>query len=105
MPTPVNGPQNARKHLKIKTTPMNLDVQSALRRFKADFLTTEEAAEETGLQASTIRKYCQDGCFTNTKVFGNEWMVSRFDLDWWVKHRLGRLGRPPAHEQTGVKRR
>ena len=98
MPTKTNGPRHVRKQMRIRTTPMNLEVQSQLRQMQAHFMTTEQAGRELGLEQTTIRKYCSDGCFSNTKVFGNDWLVSRYDVDWWKENRKGKRGRPRLDE-------
>lgn len=98
MPTGTNGPARKEKKSTIRCTPVNLDTQAAMRRFEAEFVSTADAAEILGLSLNTMQKYCQDGCFSNTKVFGGEWVISRFDLDWWKENRLGKLGRPRTDE-------
>ena len=98
MPKDTNGPGRKDGKKNVRHTPVNLDTQAAITRFEADFVSTREAAEELGLAENTMRKYCQDGCFSNTKIFGFEWVISRYDLDWWKQNRRGRIGRPKAGE-------
>jgi hypothetical protein len=98
MPKDTNGPGRKDGKKNVRHTPVNLDTQAAIRRFKADFVSTRVAAEELGLAENTMRKYCQDGCFSNTQVFGGEWVVSRYDVDWWKANRRGKIGRPKAGE-------
>lgn len=97
MPTETNGP-GQKKKTTIRCTPVNLDTQAAIRRFQAEFMTTAEAAAQLGLTINTMQKYCQDGIFTNSKIFGGEWVISRYDLDWWKLNRQGKRGRPRAGE-------
>lgn len=98
MASKLNPKPSEERRKNKRCTPVNLETQSAIRRFEAEFISTTEAAAELGLTINTMRKYCQDGCFTNTKVFGFEWVISRYDVDWWKEHRRGRMGRPKTGE-------
>ena len=98
MPSETNGPGGQDRKKNVRTTPSNIETQEAIRQFEAEFMSTRAAAKELGLAENTMRKYCQDGCFTNTKIFGSEWVVSRYDVDWWKENRRGRIGRPKKGE-------
>jgi len=97
MPTETNGP-GSQTLKKTRKTPFNIETQVQERQFRSVFLSTAEAATILGLSVATMRKYCQDGCFTNTFIFGSEWLVSMYDVQWWKQNRKGRLGRPRTGE-------
>lgn len=94
MPNEYNGPNRDDPPSQRKRTPHNPSVHDAMKIFSAQFLSAKAAGDELGLSENTMRKYCQDGCFTNTQRFGGEWVISRFDIEWWRQNRQGKSGRP-----------
>lgn len=82
----------------IGKTPKMPNLQQQLAMLLSSVYSVPQAAAELGLEDNTIRKYAQDGCFSNAASFGYEWMIPAFDIQWWKDNRKGRVGRPKSQE-------
>ena len=98
MPTETNGRNRKDPKPSTRQTPRNKDVDVYFAKLRRDFKPISEAAKAMGLAYNTLRKYCQDGIFSNAQDFGREWVISQDDIDWWVANRRGRVGRPPKED-------
>jgi hypothetical protein len=72
-------------------------------------LTVTQVAEQLGVAAITVRKWCQRGLFPNAYLhetpLGSLWMIPTKDLDSFEPPKMGRPPKPKEEKGKGSKKK
>jgi response regulator of citrate/malate metabolism len=100
MPNEKNGRHKKKPKFQARNTPRQIHIDKIFKSYKEQFKTIAEASELLGLPVNTLHHYCRLGLLVNSQNFGNDWAVSRVDIDWWIENRKGKRGRPRKSDEV-----